>query len=74
MAHSNKLTPQSIAVEASRGFGIIFAISFIVFLAIALFGQLTGWDWRSALPGAEGGKSVLGGVKASVYTFMSHLL
>jgi light-harvesting complex 1 beta chain len=35
---------------------------------------LIGWDWRSALPGAEGGKSVLGGVKASVYTFMSHLL
>jgi light-harvesting complex 1 beta chain len=74
MARVEKVMPQTMAASASRGFGIIFAISFVVFLAIALFGQLIGWDWRSALPGAEGGKSVLGGVKASVYTFMSHLL
>jgi light-harvesting complex 1 beta chain len=74
MARVEKVMPQTMAANASRGFGIIFAISFAVFLAIALFGQLIGWDWRSALPGAEGGKTVLGGVKASVYTFMSHLL
>ena len=73
MSRIVKAMPQPMAAGASRGFGIIFAISFVVFLAIALVGQLFGWDWRSALPGAEGGKSVLGGVKAGVYTFMSHL-
>jgi light-harvesting complex 1 beta chain len=45
-----------------------------VFLAIALAGQLLGAHWRTWLPGAEGVKSVFGGVKAAVYTFMSHLL
>jgi hypothetical protein len=45
-----------------------------VFLAIALIGQLLGWHWRDWLPGAEGVKSLIGGVKAAVYTFMSHLL
>jgi light-harvesting complex 1 beta chain len=44
-----------------------------VFMAIALAGQLLGWQWRSWLPGAEGVKSLNGGVKAAVYTFMSHL-
>jgi light-harvesting complex 1 beta chain len=45
-----------------------------VLFAIALIGQLLGWQWRSWLPGAEGVKSMTGGVKAAVYTFMSHLL
>jgi light-harvesting complex 1 beta chain len=31
------------------------------------------WQWRSWLPGAEAEKSMIGGVKAAVYTFMSHL-
>jgi light-harvesting complex 1 beta chain len=44
-----------------------------VFLAIAVAGQLLGWQWRSWLPGAEGVKSLHGGVKAAVYTFMSNL-
>ncbi len=56
-----------------RSFGIIFALSFVVFLLIALCGQLLGWHWRTWLPGAEGVKSIFGGVKAAVYTFMSYL-
>jgi light-harvesting complex 1 beta chain len=40
---------------------------------IALTAQLLGWHWRSWLPGAEGVKSIFGGVKAAVYTFMSYL-
>lgn len=51
----------------------IFALAFAVFMAIALAGSLLGWQWRSWLPGAEGVKSINGGVKAAVYTFMSHL-
>jgi light-harvesting complex 1 beta chain len=56
-----------------RAFLLIFVPAFVVFLAIALVGQTLGMQWRSWLPGAEGIKSVTGGVKAAVYTFMSYL-
>lgn len=52
---------------------LIFTVSLLVFFAIALAGQLLGLHWRSWLPGAEGVKSLHGGVKAAVYTFMSHI-
>jgi light-harvesting complex 1 beta chain len=51
----------------------IFVVGFVLFASIALVGQLLGAQWRSWLPGAEGVKSMTGGVKAAVYTFMSHL-
>ncbi len=57
----------------SKTYTAIFAVGFAVFLAIALVAQLLGMHWRSWLPGAEGVKSLTGGVKAAVYTFMSHL-
>jgi len=41
-------------------------------LLVALSAQLIALPWRSWLPGAEG-KSLIGGVKTSVYTFMSYL-
>lgn len=56
-----------------HGWTIIFALSFIAFMGIALTGQLLGWQWRAWLPGSEGAKSIFSGVKASVYTFMSYL-
>ena len=56
-----------------RGWTVLFALSLVTFMVIAIIGQLLGWQWRSWLPGAEGVKSVFGGVKAAVYTFMSHL-
>lgn len=56
-----------------RAFHGIFAVSFAVFFVIALVGEALGWHWRSWLPGAEGVKSLTGGVKAAVYTFMSYL-
>lgn len=62
------------AVETrSASFLTIFAVAFLVFAAIAVVGQVLGWHWRSWLPGAEGVKSMTGGVKTAVYTFMSHL-
>ena len=57
----------------SATFGGIFFVSFIVFLTIALCAQMVALPWRSWLPGAEGRKSLVGGVKTSVYTFMSYL-
>ena len=59
--------------EDGKTFFVIFAAAFVVFLAIACVGQTLGMQWRSWLPGAESVKSVTGGVKAAVYTFMSHL-
>ncbi len=69
--HSESSRP---AVQTdSVSFFTIFTLSFLLFAAVAIVGQLFGWQWRSWLPGAEGVKSMTGGVKAAVYTFMSHL-
>jgi light-harvesting complex 1 beta chain len=57
----------------SFSFRTIFAVGFLLFASIAVVAQMLGWNWRSWLPGAEGVKSMTGGVKAAVYTFMSHL-
>jgi len=57
----------------SKAFFTIFLASFVVFLAIALVSQLLTWQWRTWLPGAEASKSMVGGVRAAVYTFMSYL-
>jgi light-harvesting complex 1 beta chain len=51
----------------------IYLLSFAVFLLIAFAGALLGQPWRSWLPGAEGVKSLFGGVNAAVYTFMSNI-
>lgn len=62
------------AVKAeSVSFFTIFAVGFVLFAAVALVGAVLGAQWRTWLPGAEGVKSMTGGVKAAVYTFMSHL-
>jgi light-harvesting complex 1 beta chain len=57
----------------SRSFVGIFVTGFLVFLAIAVVAQSLGMPWRSWFPGAEGEKSLLRGVTATVYTFMGHL-
>jgi light-harvesting complex 1 beta chain len=59
--------------EERKSLVLLFVAAFVVFLTVALVGQTLGMQWRSWLPGAEGVKSVTGGVKAAVYTFMSHL-
>lgn len=60
--------------EDSSAFSAIFLVAFAMFFVIAFIAQVLGWHWRSWLPGAESVKSMTGGVKAAVYTFMSHLL
>jgi len=73
MAQSIDVLHKSVVQKDRRSFWPIFVLSFTVFLTIALAGQLLGWQWRSWLPGAEGVKSLHGGVTAAVYTFMSNL-
>jgi light-harvesting complex 1 beta chain len=59
--------------EPVASFRLIFIASFAVIFVVALAASLLAMDWRSWFPGAENGKSVVGGVKAAVYTFMSNL-
>jgi light-harvesting complex 1 beta chain len=73
MASINNEPPQGLLKNDSKTFMAIFAFGFAVFLPIAVVAQLLGAQWRSWLPGAEGVKSLTGGVKAGVYTFMSYL-
>jgi len=72
-AKQHPMSDAQMVMEDRKSFLLLFVAAFVVFLAVALVGQTLGMQWRSWLPGAEGVKSVTGGVKAAVYTFMSHL-
>ncbi len=56
-----------------KGFQGIFVVIFIAFLGLALASMLFTQDWRTYLPGAEGARSMLSGVKSAVYTVISQL-
>ncbi len=53
---------------------LIFVPCFVLLLAIAVLGQLVGLHWQNWLPGAEQKTSMVSGVHAAVYTFMSHII
>ncbi len=46
---------------------------FLFVLAVALLASLLGLKWRTWFPGSESEKSLFKGVRAGVYTFLSHL-
>jgi light-harvesting complex 1 beta chain len=73
MAHVHRATHRHEGPATSVSTFSIFLLGFVLFGLIAVVGQLLGCQWRSWLPGAEGVKSMTGGVKSAVYTFMSHL-
>jgi light-harvesting complex 1 beta chain len=56
-----------------EGFGAIFVVLFIAFMAMAMVSMLLAQDWRTWLPGAEGARTMLAGVKSAVYTVISQL-
>ena len=59
--------------DSLKGFHGIYAATFIVFLLLALASWLCLQNWRSLLPGAEGARSMLDGVRTAVYTVISQL-
>jgi light-harvesting complex 1 beta chain len=73
MADARHLSHRHEGQADSVSTSTIFLLGFVLFGLIAVIGQLFGCQWRSWLPGAEGVKSMTGGVKSAVYTFMSHL-
>jgi light-harvesting complex 1 beta chain len=52
----------------------IFLLAFGLLFVVAVLGRLVGLQWRDLLPGAENSDGISDGVKAAVYTFMSHLI
>lgn len=56
-----------------EGFGAIYVVLFIAFMAMAMVSMLLAMNWRTLLPGAEGARSMLTGVKSAVYTVISQL-
>ncbi len=73
MADMTSVAPHDLKKSDAVAFVGIFVASFVLFLAIAFFAQLLRWEWRAWMPGAEGEKSLIHGVKSAVYTFMSNL-
>ena len=57
----------------SLAFTVIFISIFTLFMGIAMLAFLFRLPWRSWFPGAEQSSAFIGGVKAAVYTLMSHL-
>jgi len=55
-------------------FAVIYVAAFLVMLPIALVAQSLMLKWRPWFPGAESEKSLIGGVKAAVSSFMSLLI
>ncbi len=51
----------------------IFVASFIVFAAIALIANAVSRDWRQWLPGSEGHRTMIGGVKAAVNNVLAYI-
>jgi light-harvesting complex 1 beta chain len=73
MAERGSGLPASTKRRENLGTFLIFLGSFIVCLLVALVAQSLMLDWRSWLPGAEGARTLIGGVKSAVYTFMSYV-
>ena len=73
----NPLSSGSIRHEPrgdSFAFQCIFCLSFALLFIVAVVAQMLLLPWRSWLPGAEAGKNLFSGVRAAVYTLMSHLV
>ena len=68
MTRSTEATEES--TKADKG---LYALSFVVVLFIAILAQILFLKWRPWFPGSESEQSLIGAVRAGVYTFMSHL-
>jgi hypothetical protein len=53
---------------------LIFAASFVVFLAVAIVASLLGKQWSDWLPGTGHHTSMLEGVRGAVYDVMPFLM
>jgi light-harvesting complex 1 beta chain len=73
MAQITSLPTNVNAAHDASANGTLFLFSFIVVLCVAVTAQLLFFKWRRWFPGAESERSLIKGVRAGVYTFLSHL-
>ena len=73
MAEITTVPVSNPALQDSKTYEALFFVSFVFVFLIALAAQVLFLKWRTWLPGAEGEKSLIKGVRSGVYTFMSHL-
>ncbi|NBS07876.1 MAG: hypothetical protein EBT49_00435 [Betaproteobacteria bacterium] len=74
MQNTSQLNESHSRANGSHAYWAIYLIGFGCLFVAALLAKLVGVQWRDLLPGAEEAKSMSQGVKAAVYTFMSHII
>jgi hypothetical protein len=73
MPHASQFEHSHHSADGLQAFWTIFVFGFVVIFTIASLASLLGINWRNYLPGAQTTDGLLAGVKAVVYTFMSHI-
>ena len=74
MQHTPHLHEDLSPANESSAFWSIFLLAFGLLFTVVLLAKLVGLHWRELLPGAEHAPGMVAGVKAAVYTFMSHII
>ena len=74
MHNTTQLNVDHSRADDSPAYWTIFLIGFGCLFLLVVLAKLVGVQWRELLPGAEDAKSMGQGVKAAVYTFMSHII
>ncbi len=74
MPHTPHLQQDLSPANESSAFWSIFLLAFGLLFIVVLLAKLVGVHWRELLPGAENAPGMVQGVKAAVYTFMSHII
>ena len=74
MQHTSPLHEDLSPANESSAFWSIFLLAFGLLFIVVLLAKLVGFHWRELLAGAENAPGMVQGVKAAVYTFMSHII
>lgn len=74
MPHTSPMHEDLSPANESVTFWSIFLLAFGLLFVVVLLAKLVGLHWRELLPGAENAPGMVAGVKAAVYTFMSHII
>lgn len=73
MAETTTVSTSNPALQDAKTYEALLIVSFAFLLLLAIVSQVLFLKWRTWLPGAESEKSLIKGVRAGVYTFMSYL-
>ncbi|MEY4083027.1 MAG: hypothetical protein RL483_396 [Pseudomonadota bacterium] len=73
MQQSPSLVQRSTVKADSLAFSLVFVSVYIAFFVVALLATILMLNWRTWFPGAESSRNLFSGVRAAVYTLMSHI-